>query len=185
MTELSRSEQKRRVKQLEQLVSELGGLGPSQINELPCSEEIRSLVRESLSLKGGAKQRQIRYITKLLKHEPVDELYAYLSDKKGKALQENKAFHELEYLREALLSEAIEQHRVARSDGEELEEDWPSEVAEDIGRRYPGIDKSMLTRLAWLYARTRSARHSRELFRIIRAAHEQAAYSRQLEEKDA
>jgi ribosome-associated protein len=178
--EMSRSEQKRRMKQLEKLVAELSSLPPSLINQLPCSDEIRSRIREASTMKGGVRNRHVKYITKRLKTEPVEEFYSFLSEKKGKAMQVKKEFHEIEYLREELLSEAIEQHRVARHDHEELEEDWPSMVAEKICSEYPGVDKTLLTRLGWMYARTRNSRHSREVFRIIRAAQEQAVYSREL-----
>ena len=178
IVEMSRSEQKRRMKQLEKLVIELSTLPSSLIDQLPCSEEIRRLFQEALNMKGGTKNRHIKYITKMLKTEPDEELYAFLSAKKSKAVQVNKEFHEVEYLREELLSEAIEQHRVARHEHRELEENWPSRVAEQICSEYPGLDKTLLTRLSWMYARTRNSRHSRELFRLIRAAHEQAVYSR-------
>lgn len=174
--EMSRSEQKRRVKQLEKLVAELSSLPAAQIDQLPCTDEVRTLFHEAAAIKGGARNRHIRYITKLLKTEPVEELYSFLSEKKGKALQKNKEFHELEYLREELLSEAIEQHRVARHNHEELEENWPSTVAEKICREYSGVDRTLLTRLAWMFARTRNSRHSREVFRLLRAAQEKAVY---------
>jgi ribosome-associated protein len=181
--EMSRSEQKRRMKQLEKLVAELSSLPPSLIDQLPCSEEVRSRFHEASTLKGGTRNRHVKYVTKMLKAEPVDELYSFLSEKKGKAMQMKKEFHEIEYLREELLSEAIEQHRVAKHEHTELEENWPSRVAEKICSDYPGIDKTLITRLSWMYARTRNSRHSRELFRIIRAAHEQAVYSRELDKK--
>ena len=181
IVEMSRSEQKRRMKQLEKLVAELSSLPSSLIDQLPCPEEIRSLFHEALNMKGGTRNRHIKYITKVLKTEPVEELYTFLSEKKGKTMQVNKEFHELEYLREELLSEAIEQHRVARHEHEELEEDWPSKIAEKICNEYPGLDRTLLTRLSWMYARSRNSRHSRELFRLIRAAHEQAVYSRKID----
>lgn len=176
--EMSRSEQKRRVKELEKLVAELSSLPPSLIDQLPCTEEVRTLFHEAASIKGGARNRHVRYITKLLKTEPAGELYSFLSERKGKELQGKKEFHEIEYLREELLSEAIEQHRVARHNHEELEENWPSTVAEKICSEYPGVDKTLLTRLAWMYARSRNSRHSREVFRLIRAAHEKSIYAR-------
>lgn len=181
--EMSRSEQKRRMKQLEKLVAELSSLPPSLIDQLPCSEDVRSRFHEASTMKGGTRNRHIKYVTKKLKAEPVDELYSFLSEKKGKATQMKKEFHEIEYLREELLSEAIEQHRVAKHEQTELEENWPSMMAEKICSDYPGIDKTLITRLSWMYARTRNSRHSRELFRIIRAAHEQAIYSRGLDKK--
>jgi len=183
--EISRSEQKRRMKQLEKLVAELSSLPSSVIKHLPCAEEVRALFHEASTMKGGTRNRHIKYITKLLKDEPVDELYSFLSERKGVALQEKKEFHEVEYLREALLSEAIEQYREARHNHLELEEDWPSSVAEKICREYPGIDRILLTRLAWMYARTRNRKHSRELFRIIHAAHEQALFQAKTKEESS
>jgi ribosome-associated protein len=174
--EISRSEQKRRMKQLEKLVAELSGLPPSVINQLPCAEEVRTLFHEAATMKGGTRNRQIKYITKLLKEEPVEELYTFLSERTGVALQEKKEFHEVEYLREALLSEAIEQYREARHNHLDFAENWPSSVAETICSEYPGIDRILLTRLARMYAGTRNRKHSRELFRLIRAAHEQAIF---------
>ena len=170
---ISRSEQKRRIKQLEKLVAELSNLPLTLLDKLPCNEEVRSLLKEAANMKGGSRNRQVKYITKMLKDEPVEDLYSFLSERKGKKLQDKKVFHEVEYLRDALLNEAIEQHRVALHEHEELEEDWQSQTADKISEEYPGIDKMLLTRLAWMFARTRNRRHSRELFRIIHAAHEQ------------
>ena len=69
--EMSRSEQKRRMKQLEKLVAELSSLPPSLIDQLPCSDEIRSRFQEASVMKGGVKNRHVKYITKMLKNEPV------------------------------------------------------------------------------------------------------------------
>ncbi len=172
--DMSRSEQKRRMKQLEQLVAELSSLPVSLIDQLPCTEDIRALFQEAAGMKGGTKNRHVKYITKYLKGEPVEELYSFLADKKGAALQEKKSFHEVEYLRDALLNEAIEQHRAALHNHEEFEENWQSEIAEEIAGEYPGIDGKLLTRLAWMYTKARNRKHSRELFRLIQAAHEDA-----------
>jgi len=174
--QMSKSEQKRRIKQLEKLVAELSNLPPSMIAQLPCTEEIRNLLKDAVTMKGGARNRHVKYITKILKDTPVEELYSFLSKRKGKELQEKKEFHEVEYLRDALLNEAIEQQRIAAREHEELEEDWHSETAGKISEEYPGIDTLLLTRLAWLFTRTRNRKHSRELFRIIRAAHEQEQF---------
>lgn len=174
--QLSRSEQKRRIKQLEELVAELSSLPPSLIDQLPSTSEVRSLLKDAITMKGGARKRHIKYITKMLKDEPVEELYSFLTNQKGKQLEENKTFHEVEHLRDTLLNEAIDQHRVAKRENEELEEDWHSYTVDKISQEFSGIDTLLLKRLAWLYARTRNRKHSRELFRILRAAHEQERF---------
>ncbi len=171
--ELSRSEKKRRIKQLEKLVQELVDLPLALIKQLPVSNEVRELAAEVCTLKGGSRKRQIKYITKLLRNEPSEPLYDYLSRRKGKALQQNKQFHELEYLRDILIEEAISARRQAKEEQRDLEENWSSRVVADIVEELPQIDSKALTRLSFLFAMTRSKKHSREIFRLLQAAREQ------------
>ena len=182
---ISRSEQKRRIKQLEQLVEETSRLPLSMIDNLPCSDEISDLFREVATLKGGARKRQVKYITKLLKNEQeqIDSLYSFVSKKQGSALKKKKEFHEIEYIRDSLLNEVIEQRRIARQNHEELDEDWSSEVVAEVGRRFPGVDEKALKRLALLFASTRSPKHSREIFRLLRASQEQEQFLREKQER--
>ena len=176
--ELSRSEQKRRIKQLEKLVIQLVELPESQQKTLPLAGEMLEYIMEVRSLRGGARKRQIKYITKLLRSEPVDVLYEFVTRKQGSALSKMKQFHEIEYLRDILIEEAIVARRKAKEMQEELSENWPSEVVSDISLELPEIDEKALRRLAFLFAMTRSKRHSREIFRLLQAAREQAKLNR-------
>ncbi|MHB8791137.1 MAG: DarP family protein [Desulfobulbaceae bacterium] len=171
--EISKSEQKRRMKMLEEMVAEICSLPSVLTKQLPLSGEIRELLKQAAALKGGARNRQVKYITKLLKDEPVNEVYDFLVKRKGTSLQEKKAFHELEYLRDALLTEAIEQQREAEANQEDFGEEWQSRVVEEIVRTLPRIDGRAMASLAWMYARGRNPRYSREIFRQLRAAQEQ------------
>lgn len=176
----SRSEQKRRAKQLEKLVEALSRLPAAVQKTIPCNDEIRGLLREASSLQGGAGKRLLKYITKLLRHEQDEtlaELYDFLSRRQGPALQGKKEFHEIEYWRDALLNEAIAQRQAAKEQQADWEEDWPSLVAGQMAEQFPGIDRKALVRLAWLYAGTRNRKHSREIFRLLRAAQERLRYS--------
>jgi ribosome-associated protein len=177
---VSRSERKRRIKQLGQLVNRLSSLSPALIDALPCGGELTALLRQASSLKGGARKRELKYITKLLQRDPdaVDRLYVYMSERQGADLQERREFHEIEYIRDALLNEALEKRRQARERGEELGEDWTGQVLEEIVRDYPSVDRFLLGNLAMMYARTRNRRHSREIFRLLRAAQEQKKFDR-------
>jgi ribosome-associated protein len=183
---ISRSEQKRRIKQLEKLVEELSRLPAAVIASLPCSDEISGLLRHVSSLKGGARKRELKHITKLLRNDTdiIDNLYHFMAKEQGAALQVSKDFHEIEYIRDSLLNEAIEERNHARENQQELEENWPSRVLEEIVLQYQGIDRTLLGRLAWMFARTRNPRHSREIFRILRAAQEQKRFGRRQEIKD-
>lgn len=171
--DMSRSEQKRQMKMLEELVAEVCTLPAGVIRQLPLDDEIRELLGEAAALKGGTRNRQVKYVTKLLKDVPVDEVYDFLAARKGAALQEKKAFHDLEYLRDALLSEAIEQQREAEANQEDFGEDWSSRVAEEMARTLPRLDTRAMASLAWMYARGRNPKYSREIFRQLRAAREQ------------
>lgn len=170
---ISRSEQKRRVKELEALVHQLVTLPVSVQGKAPCTVEVLELIKETATLKGGARKRQIKYITKILKTEPTDELYGFLTRQRGAALVKNKMLHEIEYLRDTLLNEAIEQRRICAENHADFSEHWPSDTVKEILNKYPQADDSTMKRLSFLFARTRSIKHSRELFKYLRSVQEQ------------
>lgn len=157
---------------LEELVAEVASLPQALLRQLPLDAEILGLLAEAAPLKGGARNRQVKYVTKLLKDVPLEPVYEFLSRRKGAALEEKKAFHELEYLRDALLSEAIARQEDAEANGEDFGGDWESRVAEEIKKTLPRIDARALASLAWMYTRGRNPRYSREIFRQLRAAHD-------------
>lgn len=174
--ELSRSEQKRRMEQLANLVEELADLPPALLNQVPAGEEVQALLQEAAGLnKDGARKRQIKYITKLVREEESGEkLYAFLAERKGTELRKKKQLHEIEHMRDALIEEAIAVRRKAKEKQEEFTEDWPSAVAEEIAAELPSADKGELVRLACFFAVSRNPRHSREIFRLLRAAQEKS-----------
>ncbi len=168
--QLSRSEQKRRIKEIEQLVGELVELPKTVLEKLPCDTELLSCFQEAQLLKGGARKRQLKFLTKLLRNESLEDLYGFLSLRKGSELEQKSKFHELEYLRDRLLDEAIRRRKVLRSEQMELMETWSGEIIVEIVNRFPGIDIVTLSRLSSIFARTRQIRHSREIFRLLKAA---------------
>ena len=165
-------------KEIETLVFELAKLSSQVVDKCPCSQEVRELLKEAGGLKGGAKKRQLKYITKLLKEEPLDELYKYLADRKGTELVKNKQFHEIEYWRDSLLNEAIEAKKECAAEFMEWNEQWDSKVAASIANELPGAEKNTLLRLAYLFVQTRNPRHSREIFRYLIAIREQERFSK-------
>ena len=175
---ISRSEQKRRVKEIETLVVELAKLSRQVVEKCPCSQEVREFIKEADGLKGGAKKRQLKYITKLLKEEPLDELYKFLADRKGGELVKNKQFHEIEYWRDSLLNEALEAKKQCATEHVEWTEQWGSKVAVSIAHELPGAAEKTLLRLAYLFVQTRNPRHSREVFRYLMAIREQQRFTK-------
>lgn len=184
VSQLSRSEKKRRAKGVEQLVNELAALPMNDIKSLPCDTEVRNEISFARNLKGGAKKRQLKYITKILRDKPVDDLYDYLVKKKGSALKKQREFQEMEYLRNILLNEAVMAYDdILQQDGYFADENEPvdilknSKVIRTIAARFPDIDIMLLKNTAIQFARTRNRKFSRELFRILQAALEKSQFS--------
>ncbi|KPK26534.1 MAG: hypothetical protein AMJ61_08670 [Desulfobacterales bacterium SG8_35_2] len=189
-SQLSKSEKKRRAKGLEQLVSELAALPLGQINALPCDREIREEIGAAKDLKGGARKRQLKYATKLLRDNPVEELYDFLAREKGSMLKEKRQFHELEHFRNILMTEAVQLYEERMHDSGYANENNPEEflhgskIMRTIVNHLPEIDQVSLKTAALQYARTRNRKFSRELFRIMKAAVEKAHFLPQQDKKN-
>jgi ribosome-associated protein len=182
-SQLSKSERKRRAKGIEKLVYELASLPDREIVALPCDQEIQEEIRSAKNLKGGAKKRQLKYVTKLLRDKPVGELYEILAQKKGSLLKKNREFHNLEHLRNLLINEAVQQYEDMTHNNGYIHEKEPlgffreSEAIEAIVDYLPDVDQALLKKTAIQFARTRNRKFSRELFRILKAALEKIQYS--------
>jgi ribosome-associated protein len=183
-SQISRSEKKRRAKGVEQLVHELAALSANDIVSLPCDMEVRDEIRSAKKLKGGAKKRQLKHVTKLLRDRPVEELYDFLVKKKGSALKQQREFQEIEHLRNVLLNDAVARYDdIMHQGGYFAEPDEPVDFLEDsdalrsIAARFPDIDRALLKNNAVQFARTRNRKFSRELFRIMKAASEKAQFA--------
>lgn len=180
---LSKSEKKRRAKGLEQLVFELADLPVGEIALLPCDQEIRDHVSSAKNLKGGARKRQLKYVTKLLRDRPVEELYDFMVRQKGSILKEKRELQKIEHFRNLLISEAVQDYEKAMLANGFANENEPvkllqeSEVLQTIVRQLPNIDVDLLKSTAMQFARSRNRKFSRELFRILRAAAEKAQFS--------
>ena len=169
--EISRSEKKRQMQQLEQLASALVAL-PRQLQEqLPCPEELIQGLRSAAVMKGGARKRHIKYLTKLLHAAgPHDELYRFIGRHRGMALVAQRAQRQLEKYRNALIEEALDRAGEEEADWGEL---WESRIVQALKPELPQVDDKALLRLAYRFAQTRNPRYSREIFRTLKAALEQ------------
>ncbi len=176
----SRSEKKRRAKQIEGLAQELFALGPAEVKKLPCPEPVRAEILLGLGLKAGARKRQMKYVTKMLREEAdFDTLFEYLEQRKGSKLKEAREFHSLERLRDAIVNEAIavfeEEVQFDTSIADYPEEfDWPSRAAEQAAADFPEADIRAIKKAAMAYARSRNLTFSREIFRLLKAARDRA-----------
>lgn len=170
--QISRSEQKRRFKEVEKLVDELVTLPSQALLQIEGLDEIRDLLLDAANKQGSVRQRQIKYLTKFVAAMELDPLYALVSQYRGRALNEKKQQHRIEFYRDALINEALEVQGQLEEFGEELTENWESETVAELQDTMPEIEPMTLTRLSSLFARTRNPRHSREIFRYLKSIQE-------------
>ena len=176
MERLSKSELKRQHKQIETAAREIILLNAGELGDLSLSTELIDSVMLCRNLKGGALKRQTKYVTKLLKQEPIDEIFRLLAKLKGSKLEENRFHHEAERHRDAIINEALEARDAAIVLGEPMEMDWQSQSLDTVVLTYPEVDEKDLRRSAYQYVKSRNKVHHRELFRMIRAAAEKQRF---------
>ena len=170
--EISRSEKKRRLKEVEKLIAELVTLPTQMLDRSPCPDDIKPLLHEAGRLQGSGKQRHIKYLTKLLQEQPVDELYDFVGKHRGKGLAERKQLHTLEFYRDTLINEAIEKRQMCHENRTDWEENWASDTLKELKAQMPEIDILTLSRLSYRFSQNRNPRHSREIFRYLRSIQE-------------
>ena len=177
MERLSKSELKRQHKQVEAAAKELADLNDNELGTLQLEPEVVEAVRLCRTLKGGSLKRQVKYAAKLLKQGEVDELLNQLAQMKGSRLAENKLHHQAERQRDAIINEALDFRDECLQQGVAMEMDWPSETLDLVVEEYVDVDELDLRRSAYQYVKTRNKVHSRELFRVLRAAAEKKRYT--------
>lgn len=170
MTEyISRSAQKRRFKDEEAVAEELSQLTDKDIKLLPASQLVKDEIIRCRQLKGGARKRQVKYLAKVMREDPTDEILQFLTNRKGSQAHVTKLQREVERLRDVLINEAIEEQQVALQNRQPWEPDWQGPEIEAVGRQYP-LDEGDLRRTVHQYVKTRVHTYYREVFRILKAA---------------
>lgn len=171
MTEIiSRSEQKRRLKRIEDTAAELAELTNKDLAKFPGSEEMKKEIVAIRELKGGSRKRQIKHLAKVMRQEEIDPIYDFLAERKGSHQKEDNILHEAERLRDTIINEALEDRDECRMRHDDWEPDWQSRILAGVVARYPGFDEDGARKSIYQYVKTRNRMHYRELFRIIKAA---------------
>lgn len=173
---ISRTQKKRLAKGLENLAKELVELPKVNIEQLPCDDFLKEEILEAKTLKGGSRKRQIKYISKNLRQIDAEPLFDFLANKKGSKLKKTEKFHELERLRDEIISEVFDELRQAEKAGERLDSNWESSVIAAIVEKYQTIDSHALKEAATKFAITKKPLFKREIFRILKAGQENQSY---------
>jgi len=177
---VSRSEKKRQAKNIEAIAEELVGLPPADLKKLPVDDLLRTEIQNSRDLKGGALKRQVKFIAKELRQmTELDAILSFLEQRRGSHLRETGKFHELERLREEIISEAINAREEAQRLAQRLDEAWESDTIAAACRRFPALDHRAVKKSALRYAVTRKPVHRREIFRQLQAAMERERFARE------
>jgi ribosome-associated protein len=169
----SRSELKRAFKRIEEAAAVLAELSNSDLQKFSGSQEIRDEIIACRGLKGGARKRQIKYLAKVMRQEPLDDIYTFLAEIKGLDLKEKEVFHQAERLRDAIINEAMEEHRQCLQMQIPWEPVWESALIEQVAREYFGLNKNELRKSVFQFVTSRNKVHYREVFRMLKAAMDQ------------
>jgi len=174
---VSRSEKKRLAKNIEDVAGELSELTAADLKKLPCDELLKAEIKNSHGLKGGALKRQVKFIAKELRKIDLDEILSFLAERKGSRLKEAGDFHELERLREDIISEALNAREEAQHAGKKLTDAWNSEVIAVVAQKFTFLDADTLKKSVLSYAATRKPVYRREIFRLLQSAQERQQFA--------
>ena len=175
--EISRSEKKRQAKQGEQLAFELVELPPAEIRRLPCDTILQQEILAARDLKGSAYKRQVKYVARELREQETGALLNFLAERRGSHLRENQEFHELELLREGIITDVLTAYDEARAAEEPLGDRWPSPALDRAMALFPELDESAIRLAASRYVKNRKTSYSREIFRALKIAQDHQLFA--------
>lgn len=183
---ISRSEQKRRYKRIEDVAEELAELTDKDLKKMPDEEGLAEEIKAIRGLSGGARKRQVKHLSKLLRQGTfLDGIYDFLSQRKGSQLKGKTQLHEAEHLRDAMINEAMADWQHCRSMQIDWEPDWKSEVMGPAVAKYPGLDEDALRKIIYQYVKSHNKLYYRELFRLVNSAIDQFERNRRIEASEA
>jgi ribosome-associated protein len=174
---VSRTEKKRQAKEIETLSKELAELPPADLAKLPCDDFLRAEIKAVSKLKAGSRKRQIKYIAKELRQQPIDELLNFLEERRGSRLKIKIAHKELERLKNDIIAAALDEYN-DRDDYEGyffMDRKAPPLIK--AIEMFPALNIEDLAKPAENFAATRKMGQSREIFRTLKAAAEKQKFS--------
>ncbi len=167
---LSRSEKKRIYKQVGELAKEVAALSDKELKTFPGGPVIHEEIIATRGLKGGALNRQVKYLAKVLRQGPLEEMYLFVTNRKGSQLHSKKQFHTAERMRDTLINEAMESHQKCLKEQRVFEPGWDSFYIADAIENYPNLVESEIRQCIYQYVTTHNKQHYRELFRMMKSA---------------
>lgn len=167
---LSKSEIKRRFKRVEEAAKVLADLSDKSIKKVPGSDFFHQEIKNCKGLKAGARKRQIKYLAKIMREEPMDEILDHLTKIKGSKIKEDQLHHEAERIRDTIINEAIKDKKECAKEHFAWEPDWESEEITNATNSLSTLDEDEVRKSVYQYVKSRNSIHYKELFRMIRSA---------------
>lgn len=114
----NKTQLKRELAQLQKLVVEIIGLGDADRAKLDLDDKFLEGVKRASAMKASSgRNREIKYLTKLLQKQNLEQIRSWFETRNSKHSEENQHFHALEKWRDRLidqgdeaLQEYLEQH---------------------------------------------------------------------------
>jgi ribosome-associated protein len=157
----SRSAKKRAAKEVETVALQLIELSDHASAKLPASAELREEIDLARQTQGhSSRKRQMKHLAGILRshEEETEKIRAFLDGLHQVQLQEKRDFHFLEGLRDRIC------------DGE-----LSTAALDEAVAALPGLDRAALVRLARSVHTSGDRKASREIFRRLKNAWEEAA----------
>lgn len=102
----SKSQRKRELQQLLQLTENALSLSDEKLAKTGINEKALEALREARKMRAsGARNRQLKYISKLIRNEDVSVIEHYLEEAEQSHIKEKHFFHQLEKWRDRLVDE--------------------------------------------------------------------------------
>jgi len=165
---------------------EMLALNRRELGSIDPPEGLVDGVLAAASLKTGARKRQIKYLAGVLRRHPDFEarLLELLEERRGSAARENKLFHQLELLRDQIISEALATKEAAEEEEERFNYPDSAPLIREAAARLPDLDTTAVARAAENFCYTRKKSAAREIFRLLKSAAETAEVKKKLNNRE-
>ncbi len=163
--------------------AEMLSLSRGELDSLNGPTGFTAEVLATSRIKGGARKRQIKHLAGLLRRDTELEarLLELLSRRRGSAAKEKKVFHELELMRDQIITDALAMKDEADEEETRFQYQATDGVMPEIAARMPELDPTAVARAAETYCFTRRKGPLREIFRLLKSAAEAAEVAEKLE----
>ncbi|MDF1576906.1 MAG: DUF615 domain-containing protein [Desulfurivibrionaceae bacterium] len=176
---ISRTQKKRQAKEIENLSKELAELPPADLAKLPCDDILREEIKAVANLKAGSRKRQIKYIARELRQQPIDEILDFLATRRGSRLKGKIELEEIDRLRNDIIAAAIDEYNDREDHESYFSMSRQAPVLQRLLEIFPALNLEDLRKAAENFAVTRKPGKSKEIYRLLKAAAEKRRFSGQ------